>query len=326
MSKFDEQYNSWVKNILENGYSNEGENVDQVWKDGTPAYNTAVWHDTFRIKPEDGFPLLTTKFVNPKSLSSEILWIAIKQSNVVQDLRDLGSQVWNEWENEQGTIGKAYGYQLANNTYRVETEKISLKAWNAIKPYGTTAELVKGKYVEVAYLDQISFVIQQLIDNPSSRRIITTLMNPRETHEMELPPCVWTTHWNMFNNKLHLAVTARSSDTFLGLPFNIAQYALLHRLIAHVTGYELGDFVFTGDNVHLYDRHIPIVKEQLKRKQLKAPEFWLDTTVKNINEFEYEKNFGWLNYDLETGHAGKLKAPISITKKEFERLKKQDQN
>jgi len=328
---FQKQYDKLLEDIITNGISNEGEEVRTVWKDGRPAYTKALWVRQFRIKPTDIFPLLRKKYVNPKSLVAEILWIMQKASNVVSDARELGTSVWDEWENEEGTIGKAYGYQIRNNTYKVNYDDISVGAILATgKTFGfkdtetsenyEIHEEVDGRYV---YLNQIDYVIYKLIDDPSSRQTITTLMNPKEFNEMELPPCVWASHWNVIGGKLHLSVTSRSSDTFLGLPFNIAQYAMLHRLIAHVTGHELGEFVFTGDNVHLYDRHIPKAIEFLNREEAEVtPEMWIDEDVKMFQEFEYGVNFGFKGYSKDK--VKPLKAPIAIGKREYERLKKEN--
>lgn len=329
---FKRQYDERLMDIIANGVSNEGKEVRTVWKDGEPAYTKAVWVRQFRVRPEDPFPLLYKKFVNPKSFTSEILWIMQKASNVVQDARDLGTKVWDEWENEEGTIGKAYGYQIRNNRFVVEVDKVSEKARKAmgrdIVKYG---EGKKGDYLQqfedgkvVVKLTQIDYVIHQLIDNPYSRQTMTTIYNPKEHHEMELPPCVWTSHWEvMADGKLYLAVTARSSDTFLGLPFNVAQYSLLHRLIAHVTGYEIGDFVLTTDDSHLYDRHIPIALEYLEREEPEIDvEFWIDEEVESFRDFEYEINFGWKGYSKE--EVKPLAAPIAIGLRELERLREEE--
>lgn len=325
MVTFNEQYAQLVKDIITNGISNKGKNVRTVWKDGTPAYTQAVWGRMMRFKPEDGFPILTSKFVNPLSFSSEILWITQLASNKVQDARDLGSNVWNEWEKEDGTILKAYGYQMRHNTYRVFVEDISKKALVAM---GKTIDGEKGDRNYYSFLDendreyvdlqQMDYVIHQLIDNPYSRQIITTLWNPKETHEMALPPCVFTTHWEvMADDRLYLSVKARSSDVFLGLPFNISQYALLHRLVAQVTGWEIGDFIFQMDDAHLYDRHITKSFEFLERDVLEVPEFWIDKSVKSFQEFKYGEHFGWVGYTKDKYPP--LPAPIAVGRAELEK-------
>lgn len=327
--EFTEQYEEVLKDIIQNGTSNRGQEVRTVWKDGEPAYTRAVWVRHFRVRPEDPFPLLRKKFVNPKSLTAEILWIMQKASNKVEDAQELGTNVWNEWENKEGTIGKAYGYQIRNNTYQVKVKDISKTAVKAIGKkvkgnFGFNGEQYMVRFDkdegEVVNLNQIDYVIHKIVDNPYSRQTVTTLMNPSQFHEMELPPCVWTSHWEVMGGKLQLAVTARSSDTFLGLPFNVAQYALLHRLIAHITGFPIGDFTLTTEDTHLYDRHVYKAQLYLKREEIEGvPEFWIDEEVDSFQEFEYEKNFGWNHYGKE--YVNPLKAPIAIGKHEYERLK-----
>ena len=333
MATFSRQYDELLTDIISNGVTNKGLDVRTYWKDGEKAYTKALWGRSFLIQPQEGFPILSKKFVNPISYSSEILWIMQKASNNVQDARDLGTNVWNEWENEEGTIGKAYGYQIENNTYKVQYDNISDRAKVAIgKEFskGSKEEIdrnlykvyvEKGKrYVD---LNQIDYVIHQLIDNPYSRQTITTLMNPKEFHEMALPPCVWATHWEiMGDNRLYLSVKARSSDTFLGLPFNVSQYAQIHRLIAHIVGVEIGDFFFTMDDVHIYDRHIPIAMEYQKQDERELPEFWIDKNVKSFQEFEYGKNFGLNGYTKDKHLV--LRAPIAIGKAELERIKREE--
>lgn len=320
MTAFDKMYDERLMDIIINGVSNEGEKVRTVWKDGEPAYTKAVWVRSMEFKPEDGFPILTKKFVNPVSAFSEIEWIMIHASNEVAKARELGTNVWNEWENEDGNIGRAYGWQIENNTYRVDYDKVSQKSWGAMGRYYPPFPDENGKHV--VDLNQLDYVIHQLIDNPSSRQTVTTMLSPKDKHLMELPPCVWTSHWQVLGGKLYLAVTARSSDTFLGFPFNVSQYAYLHRLVAHVTGYPLGDFTITTENTHLYDRHIPIASEFRNREEYKAPEFVMDKSVKSIREFKYGKNVELRNYK----HSGKLQAPIAISPKELERLNKRSKD
>ena len=324
MASFDKQYDVLLERILSNGVVNEGKDVRTVWKDGEPAYTKALWGYLLRFTPEDGFPILRKKFVNPLSFSAEILWIMQKASNVVQDARDLGSNVWNEWEKKDGTILKAYGYQMRNNTYRVYVKDISEKSFIAMGKtlngeignmnYNSRLDSFNREYVD---LQQMDYVIHQLIDNPYSRQTITNIWNPKEAHEMALPPCVFTAHWEvMADDKLYLSVHARSSDVFLGLPFNVSQYALLHRLIAQVVGREIGDFVFTMDDAHLYDRHIDQAMVFMRRDEPDAPEFWIDESVTNFQAFEYGTHFGWKNYTDDIYLP--LPAPIAVGRGELD--------
>lgn len=319
MANFDEQYANLLKDIMENGVSNEGKEVRTVWKDGTPAYTKAVWGRMMRFTPEDGFPILTPKFVNPLSFSSEIMWILQQASNVVQDARDLGTGVWDEWEQEDGTIGRAYGYQIENNTYKVALDSISEKAFQAIGKDAIRLPTEIGEHdIEYTYLNQMDYVIHQLIDNPYSRQTITTLMNPKDTHLMALPPCVWTAHWEvMGDDRLYLSVHARSSDVFLGLPFNISQYALLFRQIAQITGWEIGDFVFVMDDAHLYDRHIEKSVEYLEREVQDPPKFWMDESITSFQDFKYGENFDWIGYNKHVYIP--LPAPIAVGRDELDK-------
>lgn len=312
MTTFDDQYQTLLEDIMRDGVSNEGKPVRTVWKDGIPAHTIALWGYFMRFTPEDGFPLLFRKYVNPRSFSSEILWIMQKTSNVVQVARDLGTNVWNEWEGAEGTIGRAYGYQVDNNRYHVRLSDISEQALQAIGKHITSIDQ------DYTSLNQMDYVIHQIIDNPYSRQTLTSLVNPQDTHKMALPPCVWTSHWEvMGDDKLHLSVHARSSDVFLGLPFNVSQYALLHRLIAHVTGREIGDFIFFIDDAHLYDRHIEQAKEFIEREKVEEPRFWLDETITSFQDFEYGTNFDWNGY---TKHIHiPLPAPIAVGRDELER-------
>lgn len=320
MVNFNKQYDLLLEDIISNGVSNEGKTVRTMWENGKPAYTKAVWGKLLRFKPEDGFPILTKKYVNTKSFSAEILWIMQKASNKISVAQELGTNVWNKWEKEGGTIGKAYGYQIENNRYKVYVKDISDKTVEAIgkegllMPYG-----VEGYKDEFIYMNQIDYVIHQLIDNPYSRQTITTLMNPLEHHKMALPPCVWSSHWEiMGDDKLYLSVKARSSDAFLGLPFNISQYALIHRLIAQVVGRELGEFVFTTDDLHLYDLHIPIAMEYLKQEEREIPEFWIDKSVKSFQDFKYDENFGWVGYTRDNYPV--ISAPLAIGQDEYDKI------
>lgn len=327
---FETQYRELLSDIIINGWSNEGQGVRTVWEDdGVPAYTKSVWARQLRIDLTKEFPLLTGKFVNTKSFSSEIQWILVEASNVVAKARELGTNVWNEWENEDGDIGSAYGYQVRNNTYRVYVDKISKKSLTAM---GKTIDGEKGENNYYSYHDekdefyvelmQLDYVIHQLIDNPASRQTILTLWNPKETHEMELPPCVFQSDWEIRDGKVCVAITVRSSDVFLGLPFNVAQYSLIANQIAQVTGYGLGEMVFTLNNAHLYDRHIPLALEYLQRETHQTPQFWIDKSVKAINRFKYDINFGWYGYGKHKGHAGTLPAPLAISPREYERKKR----
>jgi thymidylate synthase len=295
MSQYDVQYDALLKDILENGYSNEGEYTDAKWKDGTPAYTKSLIGRQFRFDNSE-IPILTTKRVAWKTAIAEMLWIWNMRSNVVQDLRNLNmtfnggknKSVWDEWENKQGTIGLAYGHQLGeiHSTIPVET-KLGVFNMGA---------------------DQVDQLIWGLKNKPHSRRHVTEIWNVRDLDRMMLPPCVHLTQWHVKGGKLHLEVRARSSDVILGNPFNVTQYSVLHRMIAQVTGYELGEFIFYMGDVHIYDRHIDLAKEQMEREQHPAPKLWINPEVKNFEDFRIE-DFDLIDYK----HSGDLKAEIAIS-------------
>lgn len=319
MSNIDKKFTEVYSKII-----NQGElrpETRMFWKDGSPAYYKSIFGHEIKIKPEDGFPILTKKFVPFKSLSQEILWIWQKKSNIVQELRDMGSPVWDEWELPDGTIGKAYGWQLANNYYNILEETISEEAKDKIKYQDIVNKrgFMKNDKNYIA-LNQVEYVIQQLIDNPYSRQILTTLWKIDDLSEMSLQPCVYETQWIVIENKVDLIVRVRSSDSFLGLPFNVSQYALLHRLISHIVGRPFGNLTFQLGDVHLYDRHIELAEIFNNRKEYDAPELWIDPTVKHFEDFKFGESFKLINYKKDIGNSGSLFSEVSITKSELERL------
>lgn len=297
LGKLDIQYNELMKEIIESGYSNEGHYTDSKWKDGTPAYTKSLIGKQFRI-PGDEVPILTTKRVAWKTAIAEMLWIWNMKSNKVQDLRDLNmtfnggknKSVWDEWENLVGTIGRAYGYQLAEESSFINV------------PVGDNGFKVRTP------VNQVDKLIWELKTKPHSRRHITEIWNVSDIPYMMLPPCVHLTQWHVKGGKLHLEVRARSSDVILGNPFNTFQYGVLHRMIAQVTGYELGEFIFHMGDVHIYDRHIDLAKEQMEREQHPAPKLWINPNIKNFEDFSIE-DFKLINYK----HSGDLKAEIAIS-------------
>lgn len=243
MSKFDEIYKDVVMDIIENGVMQQG-NVRAKYSDGTPAYTKYIYGVNFEIKPEDGLPILQSKRVAWKTAIKELDWIWRQMSNNVETLKYMGVNIWNEWQRDDETIGKSYGYQLG---------KKSLRPISAID--GSTV------YKEV---NQVEYVLREIVRNPRSRRIMTSLYDVDELCDMSLEPCVWTTNWSVDDkNRLHLFVKQRSGDIVLGVPFNVLQYSVLHRRMAQVTGKKLGSMYWTIDNAHIYDRHLELVEEQV---------------------------------------------------------------
>lgn len=266
-------------------------NVRAVYADGTPAYTKYIYGVHFEIKPEDGLPILQSKQVGWKTAIKEIDWIWRQMSNNVETLKYMGVNIWNEWKRDDETIGKAYGYQLG---------KKSIRPIAAID--GTTV------YKEV---NQVEYMLHEIVRNPRSRRIMTSLYDVGELHDMALEPCVWNTNWSVDDEgKLHLFVRQRSGDIMLGVPFNVTQYAVLHRRIAQVTGKELGSMHWTIDNAHIYDRHLELAEKQvtddISHLEESKPELVLPDSLQFFSTPLYEAEI--VNYK----HNGSYKYEVAI--------------
>lgn len=234
MSMFDLVYSQLVRQVINEGVAQDPSTVRAHYADGKPAPTISVDGVSFAITPEMGVPILQSKFVGHKWAFTEIEWIWQEMSNDVTWLNDRGVTIWDEWKLEDGTIGKAYGWQLGH----------------------------KKRSVEDCEMNQVEYVVHQLKHNPSSRRIMTTLWDVEDLNDMSLEPCVWATHWTVQEGKLNLHVKQRSADIALGLPYNVLQYHALHALMAEEVGLELGTMYWNIDNAHIYDRHIETIKEQ----------------------------------------------------------------
>lgn len=289
MAKADLLYNDLVKDIINNGIWDHDQKVRTVWDDGTPAHSKSVIGASFKFDNSE-VPILTCKEVKWKAAIKEILWIWQMKSNVVQILRDMGVKIWNEWELPDGTIGKAYGYQLSKKCFR-EPRTPFWKFWRKV--------------------DQVDLLLYNLKNNPSSRRHITTLWSIEDLDKMSLTPCVWKTQWFVKENKLHLIVEARSSDVGLGLPFNIFQYNVLQRMFAQVLGYELGSYTFNIGDAHIYERHVDALNEQINLPQFEAPKLWINPEVKNFYDFTID-DFRLEGYEKDTGHGPFIRMEIAI--------------
>lgn len=226
---YDEQYFNLCRRIINEGVLDS--NPRPKYEDGTPAHVKSVFYHTFKFTPND-IPLLFSKRVYVRQAIEEMLWIWQKRSNVVKDLQDKKVYIWDEWQDENGTIGKAYGYQLAQEVGRT------------------------GR-------NQVDNLIYNLKNNPESRRHIISLWNVDDVDDMMLTPCVWQSQWVVQNGKLHVEIMARSTDVALGLPFNVAQYWVLHKLIANEVGLEAGDMIFVMTTPHIYGRHIETITKQM---------------------------------------------------------------
>ena len=282
MTKFDHTYKNIILDIINNGKMQKG-NVRAKYADGTPAYTKYIHGVNFVIEPDE-LPILQSKRVAWKTALVEMEWIWQEMSNDLDWLQERDCHIWDEWEIKEGfwngTIGKAYGYQL-----RDKLRKINEKWFN-----------------------QVEYVIHQIKNNPRSRRILTTLYNVEDLKDMALEPCVYETQWEVDDDDyLILHVRQRSADMALGSPFNVLQYSVLHRLMAKSTGKKLGNMYWSIGNAHIYDRHLELLEKQVtadiselekEKPVLKLPEgsdFFAtplsQTTIKNYHHngnFKYE--------------------------------------
>ncbi len=234
--------------------------------DRTGTGTISVFGHQLRFNLADGFPLVTTKKVHLKSIIYELLWFLQGDTNV-KYLQDHGVRIWNEWADENGDLGPVYGRQ-----------------WRAWKNYDGTVT------------DQISNVINQIKNNPDSRRLIVSAWNVADVDKMKLPPCHALFQFYVAGGRLSLQLYQRSADLFLGVPFNIASYALLLLMVAQVTGLEPGDFVHSFGDAHIYTNHLEQVREQLSREPRQLPVMRLNPEVKDIFDFKYE-DFTLEGYD-----------------------------
>ena len=251
--------------------------IGQKKEDRTGTGTLSVFGYQMRFNLNDGFPLLTTKKVHLKSVIYELLWFLSGDTNI-KYLKDNNVSIWDEWADENGNLGPVYGHQW--------------RSW-------PTSE---GKEI-----DQISNLITQIKKNPDSRRLIVSAWNVGEISKMKLPPCHCFFQFYVADGRLSCQLYQRSADIFLGVPFNIASYALLTQMIAHVCDLKYGEFIHTLGDAHIYMNHIDQVNEQLSRKPKKLPKIKINPSVKNIFNFKYE-DFSLEEYDPYP----LIKAPIAV--------------
>lgn len=262
------QYLDLLRHIMEHG---------TVKSDRTGVGTKSVFGYQMRFNLAEGFPLLTTKKVHLRSIIHELLWFIAGDTNI-KYLHDNKVTIWDEWADENGDLGPVYGHQW--------------RSWAT--PQG-------GK------IDQLANVVEQLKKNPNSRRHIVSAWNPGEVDNMALPPCHAMFQFYVADNILSCQLYQRSADVFLGVPFNIASYALLTQMIAQVCGYELGEFVHTLGDTHIYLNHFEQVETQLSREPRELPKMEINPDVKSIFDFKYE-DFNLINYDPHPV----IKAPIAV--------------
>ena len=253
MSKADEIYIKMCQDILGSGISTEGEKVRPKWEDGTFAYTIKKFGVINRYDLQEEFPAITLRKTYIKSAIDEILWIWQKKSNNINELK---SSIWDEWADEEGSIGKAYGYQLG----------------------------VKHQYKEGMF-DQVDRVLFDLKENPYSRRIMTNIYVHQDLHEMHLYPCAYSMTFNVTGDKLNAILNQRSQDVLAAGNWNVVQYAALLMMIAQVTGFRPGELVHVIADAHIYDKHVPIIKELIKRETYPAPKVTLNPEVKDFYDF-----------------------------------------
>ncbi len=259
MSYADRVFIDMCRDILDNGTSTEGEKVRPVWEDGTSAYTIKKFGVVNRYDLSKEFPALTLRRTAIKSCVDEMLWIWQKKSNNVHELK---SHIWDSWANENGSIGKAYGYQMG----------------------------VKHQYKE-GMMDQVDRVIYDLKNNPYSRRILTNIYVHQDLHEMNLYPCAYSMTFNVTKEKdsdvltLNGILNQRSQDVLTANNWNVCQYAVLIHMLAQVCGMKAGEFVHVIADAHIYDRHVPMVEELISREPLPAPVFHLNPDVKDFYDF-----------------------------------------
>lgn len=276
-----QQYHDALRTVLENGE----ESTDRTGT-GTISY---FGHQS-RYRMSDGFPLVTTKKLHLRSIIHELLWFLSGDTNI-RYLQENGVTIWDEWADKNGDLGPVYGHQW--------------RAFPALEPTDATQDgeplfLAKG-------VDQITQLIDTIKNSPDSRRMMVSAWNPGDLPRMALPPCHALWQVRVHNGRIHMQLYQRSADMFLGVPFNIASYALLLEMLAHVTGYEAGDFIHTLGDAHIYSNHLDQVNLQLSRTPKPLPKLRITRKVTSIFDFRYE-DFEITGYDPDPA----IRAPVAV--------------
>lgn len=256
MSKADKIFLQNCKDIIENGFWDTELDVRPKWLDGTPAHTVKKFCIVNRYNLKEEFPILTVRKTNFANALDEILWIWQKKSN---NIKDLNSHIWDSWADENGSIGKAYGYQLG----------------------------VKHKYKE-GEMDQVDRVLYDLKNNPQSRRIMTNIYTHADLSEMNLYPCAYSMTFNVSGNTLNGILNQRSNDFLTANNWNVVQYAVLLMMFAKISNLEVGELVHIIADAHIYDRHVPLVKELFEKPQYDAPKLVIKRDVKDFYDFKVE--------------------------------------
>lgn len=275
MSVADSVFIQNCADILKNGVWDTDTPVRPHWSDGTPAHTIKKFGIVNRYNLAKEFPILTIRKTAFKSCIDEILWIWQKKSN---NVKDLNSHIWDAWADESGSIGKAYGYQLG----------------------------IKHQYNEGEF-DQVDRILFDLKNNPQSRRIVSSLYNFEDLHEMHLYPCAYSMTFNVSGNTLNAILNQRSQDMLTANNWNVCQYAVLVHMFAQVSGLQVGELVHVIADAHIYDRHLPLVQQVLQNKPYPAPAFNMDTSITDFYSFT-DQSFALENYKA---HALTEKIPVA---------------
>ena len=276
MSRADEIFIQNCKDILENGVWDTDREVRPHWEDGSPAHTVKKFGIVNRYNLKEEFPILTIRRTFWKTSLDELLWIWQKKSNNINELR---GHIWDEWADENGSIGKAYGYQLG----------------------------VKHHYKE-GDMDQVDRVIYDLKNNPASRRIMTNIYNFADLSEMALYPCAYSMTFNVSGNTLNAILNQRSQDMLAANNWNVVQYSMLTMMMAQVAGLEAGELVHVIADAHIYDRHVPIIEDIIKNEPLPAPKMSLDPEIKDFYQFTRD-SFTLEGYEF---HPFTAKIPVAV--------------
>jgi len=274
MSRADEIFIKTCRDIIDNGHWDTDLNVRPHWEDGTPAHTVKKFCIVNRYNLQEEFPIISLRRTAFKSAIDEILWIWQKKSN---NINDLNSHIWDSWADENGSIGKAYGYQLG----------------------------VKHKYKE-GMMDQVDRVLYDLKHNPASRRIMTNIYVHQDLSEMNLYPCAYSMTFNVSGDTLNGILNQRSNDVLTANNWNVVQYAILLMMLAQVSGLKAGELVHVIADAHIYDRHVPIVEKILKNPQYPAPKVWINPEIKNFYDFTVD------DFRLEGYEYTKLEDKIEV--------------
>jgi len=271
VNNFDDAYHGLLKKILDEGFDKG---------DRTGTGTRTLFGEQLKFDLREGFPLLTTKKMFTKGIIHELLWI-ISGSTNIKYLQDKGVKIWDQWADENGDLGPVYGQQWRNWEYEYNYQNFGI--------------------------DQLADVIERIKTNPNCRRQIVTAWNPPDIEKAALPPCHCFFQFNVHGDVLHMQMYQRSCDVFLGVPFNIASYALLLEMVARVTGLKAGVFTHTYGDVHIYNNHFDQVEEQLSRKSFEPPVVVLRPGVLDIDDFKYD-DISIIDYD----HHPAIKAEVSV--------------